>query len=264
MDFRSLIAPFDADRFVTEVYGRRPLHVPGEGRHRIAFGWERMNDLLGLASHWTPGNLRLILNSRAVADTHYIDRVETMDGPRERADPRKIDQFLGIGASLVANAVDEIAPDIAAACDALGDRFGALASANVYCSFKGVQAFATHYDTHEVFALQCEGEKRWRIYANRADDPVDPPADTPDAQARIDAARGPVALEVTMKPGDLLYIPRGTYHDALATDGASLHVTIAMAPRTGRLIARLIEAHMMRDTAFRAYLPSRPRRVALR
>ena len=51
-------------------------------------------------------------------------------------------------------------------------EFAARASANVYCSFKGVQAFQTHYDLHDVFAVQAEGEKTWRIYESRADTPV--------------------------------------------------------------------------------------------
>ena len=44
----------------------------------------------------------------------------------------------------------------------------------MYCSFKGVQAFQTHYDLHDVFAVQAEGEKTWRIYESRADAPVTP------------------------------------------------------------------------------------------
>ena len=26
------------------------------------------------------------------------------------------------------------------------------------------QAFAPHFDTHDVFALHCQGEKMWNIY----------------------------------------------------------------------------------------------------
>jgi hypothetical protein len=37
------------------------------------------------------------------------------------------------------------------------------------CSFGGVRALATHFDLHDVFAVQIEGEKVWRLYENRAD-----------------------------------------------------------------------------------------------
>ena len=255
MTFDDFVAPVGEAPFMAEAFGRRPLHLPASGGSRLAFGWERMNDLFAIAPHWTEGNLRLILNSRPIEPHFYLDEVQTFDGAVRRADPAKIDLFLGMGASLVANAVEAVAPEIAAIADMLAERFAAIAGANIYCSFDGVQAFATHYDTHEVFALQCEGEKVWRLYANRAPDPLDPPEPGPDAQARIDAARGPLAMEVRMRPGDLLYIPRGVYHDALAQSGASLHVTFAVAPRTGRVLSRLLDEAILRDPAFRAYLP---------
>lgn len=252
MTFDEFVAPLGEARFMAEHYGRRPVHLRG-GAGGFAFPWARMNALLGLASHWTPGNLKLILNSRAVEPQHYMDDVATADGPATRADPAKVDLFLGLGASLVANSADEVAPEIGAVCDMLGSRFAALANANIYCSFDNIQAFATHYDAHEVFAVQCEGEKSWRIYEGRADAPLGHGSET---QAEIDAARGAVALEVLMRPGDLLYIPRGQYHDAIAREGASLHVTFAVAPRPGVMLAPLIEAAMARDPAFRAYLPA--------
>ena len=255
MTFDDFVAPLGNSRFAADVLGRVPVHIVASERRRLEFGWAQMNDLFALAPHWTPGNIKLILNSRPIEPRFYMDEVQTFDGTVLRADPAKVDLFLGMGASLVANGVETVAPSIAAVTEMLAARFTAPASANIYCSFDGVQAFATHYDTHEVFALQCEGEKVWRLYAHRAIDPTDPPEPGPDAQARIDAARGPLAMEVRMRPGDLLYIPRGCYHDALAQHGASLHITFAIAPRTGRLLARIIGEAIERDPAFGAYLP---------
>jgi hypothetical protein len=256
MTFDEFVAPIGEERFLADFYGRSPVHLRAIAAGRgLDFGWDDLNALFAIAAHWTPGNIKLLMNSQPVDPAHYIDEVPTFDGPVRRADPAKMDLFLGMGASLVANAADAASPAIAAVTAMLSRRFTALASANIYCSFDGVQAFATHYDTHEVFALQCEGEKTWRLYANREVDPVDHPPHTPDAQARIDAARGPVVHQVTTRPGDLLYIPRGQYHDALAQQGASMHISFAVAPRTGRVLASLLDAAIGADPAFRAYLP---------
>ena len=252
MTFDAFVAPLGEARFMAEHYGRTPLHLPAAAE-RFTFAWSRVNDLLGLASHWTPGNLKLVLNSRAIEPAFFMDDVDTADGRVRRADPAKVDVFLGLGASLVANSVEEVAPEIAAVCAMLGQRFAGLANANIYCSFDNVQAFATHYDPHEVFAVQCDGEKIWRLYENRADTPLGQGGET---QAEIDAARGRVTHEVLMRPGDLLYLPRGIYHDAIAREGASLHVTFAVAPRPGVMLGPLIEAAMRLDPAFRAYLPA--------
>jgi hypothetical protein len=58
-----------------------------------------------------------------------------------------------------------------------------------------------------------------------------------------------------MRPGDLLYIPRGQFHDALASSEASLHVTFSVEPRTARILFRVLEQEAMKDSAFRAWLP---------
>lgn len=256
MTLAALLAPVGVDHFMADVFGRRPLHIPaGTGDKRV-LDWPRLSELLGIASHWTEGNLALILNRRPILPEHYMDEAATFGGMVRRADPAKVEVFLGMGASLVGNAVEQIAPELRAVADALGERFAALTGANVYCSFKGVQAFATHYDLHDVFAVQCEGEKVWQLYANRADNPVEPVASGgEEAQRAIDAARGPRAAAVRMRPGDVLYLPRGVYHDALAQDGASLHVSFAVAPHSGRAVLDLLAAAALRDPVVRAYLP---------
>lgn len=257
MDLAALIAPVTVADFTRDFFGQAPLHVPATpGRRKAPLDWPRLTELLAIAPHWTPGNISLILNRRPVAPEFYFDEVLTLAGPVQRADPAKVEMFLTMGASLVGNDVDAIAPELRDITLALGGHFAALANANVYASFKGVQGFATHYDLHDVFAVQCAGEKIWHLYANRAVNPVAPLATGGDAaQAQIDAARGPLVATVRMRPGDVLYLPRGIYHDALATDAASLHVTVSLAPHSGEAVLHLLQAAALRDPAMRAWLP---------
>jgi hypothetical protein len=136
----------------------------------------------------------------------------------------------------------------------LGEQFGGKAGANAYCSFKGIQAFASHFDLHEVFVVHLEGQKEWKIYENRAVAPVETLAGE-DAQALIDRSKGAVLMEIMMEPGDLLYIPRGYFHDAIASSDASLHLTFGVAPLNGRILFRMLEQIAVEDSDFRAYLP---------
>jgi hypothetical protein len=62
-------------------------------------------------------------------------------------------------------------------------------------------------------------------------------------------------MTVTMQPGDLLYIPRGFFHDALASSDASLHLTFGVEPVNGLALFGLMETLAKRDPKFRAYLP---------
>lgn len=251
MDLADILAPMGEQAFLDGYWGQMPLHLPADPARAAPIAWDDLNALLAQRSHWTADRFKLLMNSRPVDPAHYLT-----DAPGRplTGDPARIEHFLAIGASMVLDHVEDLLPDVRAIADMLGERFGALVGANCYASFQGVQAFASHYDVHEVFAMQCAGEKRWRIYANRAQSPLETPQGA-DAQAWIDGAKGPVLMEVTLRPGELLYIPRGYFHDAIATDSHSLHLTFGIAPPSGRLIFQLLEDLALSDPAFRDYLP---------
>ena len=256
MSFSEFISPVSVEQFMADIFGKKPLHVPAGGSvsRQGAISWGRLNELLAVRSQWTPQKLKLIMNSRPISAEHYIEEANTLEGVVRRAAPAKIDVFLAMGASLVANAVEEVAPEVQETASLLGQQFWALVGANAYCSSRSVQAFASHCDLHEVFAVQCEGEKVWNIYKNRAVAPV-VALQGEDAQQIIDAAKGPILMQVRMRPGDLLYIPRGFYHDALASSEASLHVTFSVAQLTGLAIFELLAEHAAEEEIFREYLP---------
>ncbi|XP_075857234.1 ribosomal oxygenase 2 isoform X2 [Microcebus murinus] len=100
--------------------------------------------------------------------------------------------------------------------------FGSLVGSNVYITPAGSQGLPPHYDDVEVFILQLEGEKHWRLYH-----PTVPLAREYSVEAEDKIGRP--AHEFTLKPGDLLYFPRGTIHQADTPPGLahSTHVTIS-------------------------------------
>ncbi|NWR36895.1 RIOX2 oxygenase, partial [Tachuris rubrigastra] len=100
--------------------------------------------------------------------------------------------------------------------------FGSLVGSNVYITPQGSQGLPPHYDDVEVFILQLEGEKHWRLYK-----PTVPLAREYNVESE-DKIGNPTH-EFTLKPGDLLYFPRGTIHQADTPLGTShsTHVTIS-------------------------------------
>lgn len=254
--FASLIAPVTPERFFSDYYGKKHLHVPalGGGRQGL-LDWRRLNEILSVSSAWTEPRLKLFIDGRRIAPEHYCDRVPTIDGEQSRVNPRKVQVFLSMGASLVANLVETLTPELRSLARLLERELLGLTGANIYCSFGGKRAFNSHFDTHEVFAIHTEGEKVWRLYEGRADNPVISPPDHPDLQQSLDRQKGRLLQELVMRPGDLLYIPRGQFHDALASSESSLHVTFSVEPRNGRVLLKLLEQEVLNDSAFRAYLP---------
>ena len=110
--------------------------------------------------------------------------------------------------------------------EALEEFFGSGGGANVYATPPGAQGFAPHWDDIDAFVMQIEGEKRWRLYAPRSVDEAQPRFSSPNlAQDELGAMLG----EVTLRAGDLLYLPRGIVHQAVTSSGvASLHVTASV------------------------------------
>lgn len=252
-----LLHPITPAQFLADYDDRKPLHIPAgdDRRKREVLRWADFNAMLDRTTSWTPNTLRLMMNHQAVPPEQYCSPLQTMEGTALRPAPGKVEMLLATGASLVANDVMYLHPPLAAITAALGEAFGAKVGANVYCSFQGVQAFGTHYDNHDVFVIHTEGEKVWNLYQGRAANPVDQLPDDAETRRYFEQTRGPVIQKVTMRPGDVLYLPRGWYHDALAQDGGSLHVTFSVSPLYGRILLKLLDNAAMQNTAFRAYLP---------
>ncbi|HEY6644739.1 cupin domain-containing protein [Povalibacter sp.] len=255
-DLAGFIAPFDADTFRSQYFGRRPVHIRREAAGRSAIlCWQRFNELLGITPYWNEDTLKVYFRNRAALRENYCDTGDLRPGGKAPADPAKVKALLGLGASLIANHVHRICPEVATIAHVLEREFAARVAANVYCSFKGVQAFGTHFDLHDVFALQVEGEKTWRVYEARADAPVVPLPPGDEIEKWLTTSRGPLLFEADMKPGDILYLPRGQYHDALTGAQASLHVSFGVSPATGLALFKLLESVVTQESAFRQYLP---------
>ena len=119
--------------------------------------------------------------------------------------------------------------------------------ANGYLSPAASQGFSIHYDPHDVFILQLEGRKHWRLYGRHVKFPVEGPlAPIPKQEA------GVPQREFLVAPGDLIYIPRGFLHDAETGKDSSLHITLSVECATWRdLIAEVLSS----DPRFRQSLP---------
>ncbi len=252
-----LLHPITRDRFDADYNDRKPLHIPADpaAGKRSLFDWNRFNTLLDQSSIWTAQSLKMVFNGQPIPPEQYCVEAHSQSGPALRPSPARVQTLLAMGASLIAGDVEDLTPELRALGRQLARDFGGRVGANVYCSFGGVQAFDTHFDLHHVFAVQVEGEKTWRLYENRAEAPVSFPVDDAESRRWFAETRGRLMTEVRMRPGDVLYLPRGWYHDALATEGASLHVTFSVTPLYGRILFRLLESAALQDPAFRAWFP---------
>jgi hypothetical protein len=154
------------------------------------------------------------------------------------------------GKTLIFNGIDRQLPAIASLTRGLEGELKCRLWCNLYLTPANGHGFQTHYDSHDVFVLQLIGSKLWRIGASAADSPM-------PFQGHSDMpGMGAVSRELRLQPGEVLYLPRGILHDAVAEDDLSCHLTIGMHPKTfldAILTAVTIAAD--RDPRFRRYMP---------
>ena len=110
---------------------------------------------------------------------------------------------------------------------------------HVYLSPSNVRGLPPHYDDHDVIIVQIEGSKHWKIYGCREPYPVARQT-APIPQAEMPS----LSMELDTVPGTILYIPRGWFHEAVATNGYSLHLSISIYTYTYLdLLNKLVPAY---------------------
>jgi len=251
-----LLAPVQADDFMATVFGKKVLHIDGPAeKFEHVMSWPILNRLLNM-DVWTDKTLQLVLDTQRVPATAFCTETVNRNGHTcLRPDADAVMGLIDRGASMVLNDIETLDPGMFSVVRILEQTFGAKCAANLYCSWRDHQAFGSHFDRHDVFSLHVIGEKRWHIYQGRADAPVEHEIFYNIPQEQYDQLKGPVDRDVVMRPGDLLYLPRGQFHDALASSAASIHVTFSMSLPTGLDWLTAIWNDAVRDPMFRADFP---------
>ncbi len=182
---------------------------------------------------------RSVDSSDFVADSGAIDRVA-------------VARLYRRGATIILNQVHQSDIALADFCRSVEQVFSCHVQTNIYLTPPGSQGFQTHYDNHDVFVLQIEGEKTWRLY--------DRPVEAPYRGERFESGRhavGEPRRTFVLKAGDCAYVPRGLMHDASASgDAASLHITCGLLVRTwADLVLESVSEVCVTDPGFRRGLP---------
>lgn len=222
--FTDLLSPADAD----ELLSRRGLRTPFL---RVA-----KDGQLVPAARYTGGG-----GAGAEIDDQVLDE--------------KVLDLYASGATLVLQGLHRTWPALVDFTRELGTALAQPLQVNAYLTPAGSQGFATHYDTHDVFVLQVDGRKHWRIHPPVLPDPLEKQPWGGRADEVSATAQGPAALDVVLEPGDALYLPRGWLHSAQAQESSSLHLTVGIRALTRYALVEELLALAAEDPRLRAGLP---------
>jgi hypothetical protein len=155
------------------------------------------------------------------------------------------------GKTIFVHKLEQRWKSIATLCRALEVTLHHPVNASMFLTPRNSQGVSAHFDSVEVFVLQLEGSKHWRIYKPSVDLPLK------EAYEPIPGELiGEPIREVHVKAGDLIYMPRGFIHEAFATDESSLHITVAVSVfRWADLMRAALARLSANDVRFRQAVP---------
>lgn len=192
--------------------------------------------------------------------TSYSDGKRETHNPEGRAYAPVVWDFYNNGCSLRMLNPQTFHDSVWKLCATLQEFMGSFVGTNMYLTPPGTQGFAPHYDDVEVFILQLEGKKRWRVYKPKSDKETLPKFSSRNFEQN---EIGKPMMDMVLQPGDLLYMPRGTIHQGNCLEDAhSLHITVSCHQLNtfGDLLEKLLpvalKAAQEQDIAFRQGLPT--------
>ena len=186
-----------------------------------------LNELLSNRSYWNNKNFLMRLDTKHIQYSDYSSMHLEISGYVLRPDVDMVQDWLSRGASIILNEIDKTSHELINLANQLQNFTQGRCQGNLYFSMDSRKAFGPHCDEHDVFAIHFEGEKIWNIYENIEKNPINHPVFKFDSEERIKRA-GKLIDQVTLKPGDLLYLPRGQYHDALASKNGAMHIAFGL------------------------------------
>jgi ribosomal protein L16 Arg81 hydroxylase len=140
----------------------------------------------------------------------------------------------GSGETIRLDGVQESWPPLATLVAALELELNCSLNVNFYLTPADSQGFAVHFDTHDTFILQVGGAKEWSIYEPDVMLPVEMPVFLKSlrepAGSSLDESSVRLLRQARLETGDLLYVPRGFPHKAVASGAPSLHLTVGIHP----------------------------------
>ena len=184
------------------------------------FAWPDVDEALYRVDP-VPPYFKLFKDGEVAAKEFVTEAIE-QGLPRRRIVKAKFYEYLRNGATAVMNRLEISSLAAQRLCQSVGRFAGHPTISNAYLSFGGSGTFGKHWDTHDVFAIQLLGTKRWQVFAPTWSNPL---SNQTSHRASGQVTTQPV-LDCELSPGDVLYLPRGWWHQAIPGKGPSFHLSV--------------------------------------
>lgn len=239
----------DVDAFVESHWEKAPLLHHG-GSFDDLFSIETADALLGAGALQVPNFLRLSRIEPTISDWEKHCRwIETELGQLTPIiDTDSAIREFERGRTIIFHSLRERVPELDRFGLEIEREIGHRVTADAFITPPHSQCWEPHYDVVDLFVVQIHGSKEWRLWEPTVAVPM--VTHCPDQSE----ARGE-PQQLTLHPGDVLYVPRGTPHAASTLGGTSVHLTVSINVTAWRDAIRMLLGSLHRRPELRASLP---------
>lgn len=197
MSLETLIHPYSTDNFFREFWERTPLHIKRDDSQyfsSLSEGLDIERIIWQTCPSW--GDVSLARSKTNYESAAYGAMPPTVPTVRKAFS----DNY-----TIIINKLERKSLSVAKFCRDVEKDWYFNSSMNLYYTKPNNQGLDYHYDTEDVFILQLEGRKDWRIYDRKANLPLN------DSDYKhIDCDENSFE-EYDLVPGDSLVYPPWNY-----------------------------------------------------
>jgi ribosomal protein L16 Arg81 hydroxylase len=257
-ELQDLLSPIQVRHFLAQYWGRKPLCIRGSSSKfdHLKFDLRTLESAIRNQEPRDRMRVRFVgADNKVQAPPSDLLRFSIRDGEFTVCADWINDRFDRLGS---------FCAGIKSALSLPGTVF-----MTCYASPDG-HGFGTHWDGQSSFILQLQGSKRWR-FSSKPAVPWPPvvlanAGVVPDMVDRYpwmhvqfpDEGDEAGFVEQVLAPGDVLYLPAGTWHRARAID-YSVALTMACVPMTAAdFVGDLVRGHLSSSVNWRSNVPPVP------
>lgn len=198
----------DAELFASAYWGVAPLHLQTDDTLADVLDLDGVDAILTSVARRP--EVRLVKDGEALDPKTYCSPRRIGGRPVDDViDPTRLADRYGEGATVVLQSLHRTWPSVSRFTSQLEAAVSHPVQANAYLTPPGAAGLAPHADRHDVIVCQLHGTKSWDV----------------DGLG-----------ELTLTPGDRLFVPAGTRHSATTQSHPSLHLTIGILRVTYRAV----------------------------
>jgi len=252
-DLRWLLGSMSVDDFFERYYEKQFLHLADRdvGYYESIFSADAFEKLVYQSHDAVRANLTCIRTVKI--ESRIITEREVGVPARffSKSLLSSLQAILNDGYALVVMHVNQNWPPLARLLHELEVFFLNPLDTVLFYSPPKIQGAPPHFDPYDNYILQIAGEKHWKIFNPKVVLPL-------HSQLRSvsDESLGDPVAELRMRPGDLLYLPRGVIHETSCGEEPSIHLTLYnYAYRWRDVLCDIIERLAEQEVALRRSVP---------